>query len=64
VSHHGPEAAERSKQDRLPPSFLPIPRQLDMCFVIASNQRLFLASGPTFDLPLSHKGLASVGEFS
>jgi len=45
-------------------SLLPIPRQRDLCFVIASNQGLFLLSAPTFDLPLSHKGLANIGEFS
>ena len=63
MSLHGPEAAEGSREDRLLPSFLQIPRQLDMCFVIASNQCLFLPSGPTFDLPFPKKRFMSVGKF-
>ena len=62
-SHEGPEAARRSQSDCLLPSFLPILRQFDLCFVTASHQGLFLPSGPTFDLPFPKKRFMSVREF-
>jgi hypothetical protein len=54
---------EPALQDRLLASFLPILRQFDLCFVTASNQCIFLPSGPTFDLPFPKKRFMSVREF-